>query len=59
MRVNMTNLEMYQDTIQLLWQQRIKVSQMNTDKQNKYLPKIDKWIVEISEAIEQELQEVG
>lgn len=53
----MIDIEQYQDNLSMLLEQHYKVSKMSQDKQQKYLPKLDSWIKEINEVIENDLKD--
>lgn len=55
----MSELEMFQETIHNLFEQRSIISRMPQDKQSKHLPRIDDWIDEVKELIEFELRKVA
>lgn len=55
----MLELEQYQDNLIALLKQRSQVSKLSQDKPAKYLPKLDNWIQEVSESIDDILKEVG
>lgn len=52
----MFNIEFYQDNMTLLLEQRAKVLTMSPEKQAKYLPKLDAWIDEVSECLDEEVR---
>lgn len=55
----MIDIQLHQENIQLLLIQRSLILNMSQDKQDKYLIKINAWILEISELVEEELKQVS
>lgn len=54
----MSNIGYYQDNMTLLLEQRAKVLSMSPEKQAKYLHKLDNWIQEVCECLDEEVKEM-
>jgi hypothetical protein len=54
----MSDIEFYQNNMTLLLEQRAKILTLSPEKQRRHLPRIDSWISEVGEALDNEVKDM-